>query len=96
MNAPVLPGSTRPAIELKGVTLDYGAHDIVTEVDLKIWPGETKIILGPSGVGKSTLLKAILGLMKPKTGEIWVEGEEISKYSERDLLPFRLRMAMVF
>lgn len=85
-----------PAIELRNVSLDYGEHSIVKNVSLKIWPGETKIILGPSGVGKSTLLKAVLGLLKPKSGEIFVHGEEISQYREKDLLRVRLRMAMVF
>lgn len=85
-----------PAIELRNISLDYGEHSIVRDVSLKIWPGETKIILGPSGVGKSTLLKAVLGLLKPKSGQIFVHGEEISNYRERDLLRIRLRMAMVF
>lgn len=85
-----------PAIELRNVSLDYGEHSIVREVNLKIWPGETKIILGPSGVGKSTLLRAVLGLLKPKAGEIFIHGEEISNYSEHALLRIRLCMAMVF
>jgi phospholipid/cholesterol/gamma-HCH transport system ATP-binding protein len=96
MSAPVISNPLIPAIEMKNITLDYGAHEVVKHVDLKIWPGETKIILGPSGVGKSTLLKAILGLLKPSAGEIWVHGTEISKFKEPELLPIRLRMAMVF
>ena len=86
----------KPMIEMRNVTLDYGEHSVVRGVDLKIHPGETKIILGPSGVGKSTLLKAILGLMKAKTGEIFIHGEEISNHTERQLLQVRLHMAMVF
>lgn len=96
MNAPAAMRPDIPAIELKKITLDYGAHEVVRQVDLKIWPGETKIILGPSGVGKSTLLKAILGLLKPRTGEIWIQDREISKFKEKQLFPIRLHMAMVF
>lgn len=94
---PVSPASfTIPSIELQNVTLDYGFHEVVRGVDMKIYRGETKVILGPSGVGKSTLLRAILGLMKPRTGKIFIHGEEISHYSERELLKVRLHMAIVF
>ena len=86
----------KPVIELHGVTLTYGYHDVVKEADLSVYEGETKIILGPSGVGKSTILKAILGLLKPKAGEIRIYGEEISNLPERDLVRIRRRMAMVF
>ena len=85
-----------PVIELRGVTLDYGAHEVVREVDLKIRRGESKVILGPSGVGKSTILKAILGLLKPKTGEVYLYGMGIAKLPEKELVKIRLRMAMVF
>ena len=78
------------------VTLNYGGDDVVREVDLEVRRGETKIILGPSGVGKSTILKAMLGLLRPKGGEIYFHGREISKLGERELVKIRLRMAMVF
>lgn len=83
-------------IELKGVTLFYGADDVVRHVDLTVRRGEVKIILGPSGVGKSTILKAILGILKPKSGRILLHGKEISRLSEADLVHVRKRMAMVF
>lgn len=83
-------------IQLKGVTLDYGGDEVLREVDLKIGRGETKVILGPSGVGKSTILKAVLGLLKPKAGEVYIQGKEISALPERELVQIRLGMAMVF
>jgi len=88
--------SEKPIIELRNVTLGYGQGEVVKEVDLNIFGGETKVILGPSGVGKSTILKAILGLLRPKSGEIRIHGEEISHLSERELVRIRTRMAMVF
>ncbi len=88
--------ASEAVIQLKDVTLDYGTNEVVRQVDLDIRRGETKVILGPSGVGKSTILKAILGLLKPKNGEIYVHGKAISGLPERDLVKIRLRMAMVF
>lgn len=83
-------------IRLENVTLRYDSHDIVREANLTVRPGETKIILGPSGVGKSTILKAILGLLKPVAGRIWIHGKEITRLPEKEMLQIRLQMAMVF
>ena len=83
-------------IRSKSVTLHYGGGDVVQEIDLHVRPGESKVVLGPSGVGKSTILKAILGLLKPETGEIYVQGHAISKLPEQELVKIRLGMAMVF
>ena len=85
-----------PAIRLKNIALHYGGMDVLTGVNLEVHPGETKVILGPSGVGKSTILKAILGLLRPRHGEVYVHEREISRLPERDLVQMRLRMAMVF
>lgn len=85
-----------PIINFKQVTLQYGKIEVIKNVDFTLKPGETKIILGPSGVGKSTILKAILGLLKPRHGEIFVHGQEISSLKEHGLVEIRKRMAMVF
>ena len=83
-------------IRLENVTLCYDHHEVVREANLSVRPGETKVILGPSGVGKSTILKAILGLLKPSHGKIWIQGKEITHLPEREMLKVRLQMAMVF
>ena len=85
-----------PLIQLNRVTLNYGDTEVVEQVKLDVQRGETKVILGPSGVGKTTILKAVLGLLKPEEGEIYIHGQEISKLSERELVKFRLRIGMVF
>ncbi|MBI4550099.1 MAG: ATP-binding cassette domain-containing protein [Candidatus Omnitrophica bacterium] len=85
-----------PLVEFRNVTLDYGGKIIVQHMNLKVFPGETKVILGPSGVGKSTILKAILGLLRPQSGKIYLHGKEISRLPERKLSLVRRRMAMVF
>ncbi len=91
-----MSGFEHPAVKLENVTLNYGGHEIIREADISVRAGETKVILGPSGVGKSTILKAVLGLLKPAEGKIYIHGREISKLSEKELLPLRMQMAMVF
>ncbi len=83
-------------IQLERVSLHYGGDDVICDVNLNIRRGETKIILGTSGVGKSTILKSILGLLRPKSGKIYIHGEDITGLKEREMVRLRLRMAIVF
>lgn len=83
-------------IELRNVTLNYGSREILKGVSLSVQDGKIKAILGPSGVGKSTIIKLMLGLMKPTTGEVFIDGVEISKMKEVDLFPIRQKMGIVF
>jgi phospholipid/cholesterol/gamma-HCH transport system ATP-binding protein len=85
-----------PAVELRNVTLHYGGDDVIKEANLTVRRGEVKIILGPSGVGKSTILKAVLGLLRPKKGRIFIQGREITHMPEKEVLRMRLGMSMVF
>jgi phospholipid/cholesterol/gamma-HCH transport system ATP-binding protein len=84
------------AIELKNVVKYYGEALILNNISFTVRRGETKIILGGSGSGKSTILKLIIGLEKPDEGEIWVDGDEISRYRERELMNVRQKIGMVF
>jgi len=83
-------------IEFCNVTKSFDEDVVLKDVSFKIARGETKIILGSSGSGKSTILKLILGLIRPDEGQIFVEGEEITERSERDLVRVRKRIGMVF
>src|SRR4026207_966354 len=85
-----------PAIELKNVVKYYDDALILNNVSFAVRRGETKIILGGSGSGKSTILKLIIGLEKPDEGEIWIDGEEISRFRESDLMRVRQKIGMVF
>jgi phospholipid/cholesterol/gamma-HCH transport system ATP-binding protein len=66
---------TKPLIELRGVCLAFGHQVILDNVDLTIYQGEAIAILGPSGTGKSTILRVICGLQAPDSGEIYVQGK---------------------
>ena len=65
-----------PLIELKGVSKSFGNNIILDKVDLTIYPGEALGIIGPSGTGKSTILRIIAGLTAPDEGEIYVAGQQ--------------------
>lgn len=65
---------TEPLIELRGVSKSFGSNKVLDEVDLTIYPGEALGIIGPSGTGKSTILRIMAGLTSPDAGEIYIKG----------------------
>ena len=83
-------------IEIKEVYKSFGNNQVLNGVDLNINQGETIVILGRSGCGKSVLLKHIIGLMKPDKGQIFIDGEEITAYSYEKLSNLRRRFGMLF
>lgn len=83
-------------ITLKGVHKAFGKQRVLQGVDLVIPAGKLTTIIGPSGEGKSVLLKHMIGLLRPDQGEVWVDGTEISRLKERDLNDVRKRFAMLF
>jgi phospholipid/cholesterol/gamma-HCH transport system ATP-binding protein len=89
-------GTPAPVIELREVSLAFDEKQILRNVSFSIPPAETAVLLGVSGSGKSVLLKMILGLLKPDSGEILVEGENIVPLMERELNSFRRRIGIVF
>lgn len=74
----------------------FGSNQVLKGVNLKIYDGESLVILGPSGCGKSVLLKHIIGLMKPDMGEILIDGENITDFSRSRMDSLRMRMGMLF
>ncbi len=83
-------------VELRHVFFSAGSFRILHDVSLRAKTGSAVAILGTSGAGKSTILKLILGLIKPDSGEIHVDGEDITGYSESELMPVRRKIGMVF
>ncbi|OKH38283.1 ABC transporter ATP-binding protein [[Phormidium ambiguum] IAM M-71] len=65
-----------PIIELKGISKTFGENKVLDEVDLTIYQGEALGIIGPSGTGKSTILRIIAGLLPPDSGEIYIRGKQ--------------------
>lgn len=90
------PYRVKPVIEFRDVHLSFDEKCILDGVNFTIRRGETKLILGRSGGGKSTIIRLILGLLKPDSGQILIEGEDITSYTEEEMMPVRQKIGMVF
>lgn len=90
--APAAP----PVVEFRDVSISFAGRAVLEDVSFAIAPGETRILLGPAGVGKSVLLKLVNGLLRPDSGSIRIFGEDIARMSEESLFPIRTRTGMVF
>lgn len=85
-----------PAIEFHNVELAFDDQVILDNVSFSVRRGETKIVLGGSGTGKSTIINLILGLLKPDAGQVFVEGEDITELDDMELMRIRENIGMVF
>lgn len=83
-------------ISIRHVYQTFGSRQILNDVSLTVKDGETMVILGASGSGKSTLLKLIIGLLTPTSGEVLVDGKDMSRLSEEELNKARRNMGFVF
>ncbi|MDZ4662841.1 MAG: ABC transporter ATP-binding protein [Pseudomonadota bacterium] len=83
-------------IKFKNLTKKFGARTILKDLSFDIAEGEIIFILGTSGTGKSVLLKNIVGLLRPDGGEIWIDGQEVSKLTEEEYFSVRKKCGMVF
>ena len=85
-----------PAIEFRDVSLAFDGRSVLDGLSFRVMKGETKIILGGSGTGKSTTIKLVLGLLKPDSGQVFVDGEDITNYSEIQMMRVRRKIGMIF
>ncbi len=83
-------------IELKSVKKRFGTKQVLDGLSFKVSSSEIVFLLGRSGAGKSVVLKHLVGLVRPDSGEVWVEGENITHYSEAQFFAVRKRCGMVF
>jgi phospholipid/cholesterol/gamma-HCH transport system ATP-binding protein len=90
----VAPGE--PIISLRGVTKSFGAHTVLEDISFDVPKGRITAIMGPSGTGKSVLLKNVLGLLQPDRGQIWVDGDQIVGMRERRLYEIRKKFGVLF
>ena len=85
-----------PVIELRDVSLTHEDRPVLSRISFRVDPGETLFVLGVTGSGKSVLLKLILGLIKPNSGQVLIHGRDITPMSDDELDQIRRRMGIVF
>jgi phospholipid/cholesterol/gamma-HCH transport system ATP-binding protein len=85
-----------PIIQLRDVTKSFGSHTVLEDISFDIPRNKISAIMGPSGTGKSVLLKNIIGLLRPDRGEIWIDGEETVRMREKDLYRVRRKFGVLF
>jgi phospholipid/cholesterol/gamma-HCH transport system ATP-binding protein len=90
------PASDAPVVAFEEVSLAFDEKVILDRLSFELLPGRMKIILGASGAGKSTILRLILGLLRPDAGAIYVDGHRVDQMSEADLMSVRANVGMVF
>jgi phospholipid/cholesterol/gamma-HCH transport system ATP-binding protein len=84
------------AISVVNLRVSYGEREILHGINFDLRKGETLVILGGSGSGKSTLLRTLVGLQKPTSGEVWINGFNTARISEREMHAIRMKMGMSF
>jgi phospholipid/cholesterol/gamma-HCH transport system ATP-binding protein len=82
--------------EIRGLTKSYGGRRVLDHLDFDIRRGESLVVLGRSGSGKSVLLRQLNGLEKPDAGSVTFDGTDLTRLAERDLFPLRRRIGMLF
>ncbi len=90
------PKPSRVNIRINQLRKAFGSKEVLKGVDLEIEEGKTTVIIGSSGSGKSVLVKHVIGLLKPDSGEIWVDDVEITQLSMNDLNEVRKKFGMCF
>src|SRR5271156_3382577 len=85
-----------PIISVRGLTVSYGGRRVLDGVDLDINRGEVMALLGASGSGKSTMLRHIIGLERPDSGTVLVQGVDMNRCSEREIKAVRRGMGVAF
>src|SRR6059036_1645289 len=83
-------------IEVRNLSKSFGSHEVLDGVTFRIEKGESVVIIGRSGGGKSVLLKHLIGLLQPDAGLVFIEGENIVPMNERQLLHVRHKFGMLF
>ena len=89
-------GNKEPMIKIRQLKIAFGDKIVLNDLDLDVYEGETLAVIGPSGTGKSTVIKVLTGLLPPTSGSVVIDGQETSGYSEEEWDGLRRRMGVVF
>jgi phospholipid/cholesterol/gamma-HCH transport system ATP-binding protein len=91
-----MASAAAPVVAFQNVSIAFDGPPVLDNVSFTVAPGETRVLLGPAGVGKSVLLKLVNGLLRPDQGSIFLFGNDISHMPEEQLFPLRTQVGMVF
>lgn len=91
-----VPQNAEPVLEFRNVSISFPGKSVLEDISFTVGPNETRILLGPAGVGKSVLLKLANGLLCPDSGSIYLFGQEITGMPESELFALRTRTGFVF
>jgi phospholipid/cholesterol/gamma-HCH transport system ATP-binding protein len=90
------PADDRPLVQLEDVVLRFGPKTVLDEISFTVNRGERLVVMGQSGGGKSTLLRLIIGILKPNSGRVLFAGNDIARLTRRQLNAMRARLGMVY
>jgi len=96
LDGPALVDGEQPVIVFEDVSLAFDEKVVLSRISFALLPGRMKVFLGASGSGKSTVLRLVLGLLRPDAGRIWVAGRRVDAMSEADLMQVRAQLGMIF
>jgi len=91
-----MPKNKELILQVKDIHKSFGNKEVLKGISFEVHKGETKVIIGPSGMGKSTLLRCINQLTIPDKGTIWLRGQEVNHHNARQINQFRQKIGMVF
>ena len=85
-----------PLLQVASLSVRFGTQQVLRDISVDLAPGDTLVVLGESGCGKTVLLKSMIGLVRPSGGDVLFEGRSLSRMSDRQLATFRTRYGFVF
>jgi phospholipid/cholesterol/gamma-HCH transport system ATP-binding protein len=88
--------SSEAIISIQGITKRFGTHTVLQDVTFDVPKGKTSAVLGPSGTGKSVLLKCVIGLLRPEAGQVYIDGDPIVGVREKEVLRIRRKIGVLF
>jgi phospholipid/cholesterol/gamma-HCH transport system ATP-binding protein len=86
----------RPLVHLDRISVDFGRHRVLSDIDLTIPRGQTLAVIGESGCGKTVLLKTIIGLLRPNQGAVYFDGQNLAALGEKEMNQQRIRFGFLF
>ena len=89
-------GQQDALVEVRNLSVSFGSQNVLRDINLSIPPGQTLVLLGESGCGKTVLMKSIIGLVRPTVGKVYFDDQDINQLNDRRLSMLRLRFGFVF